>query len=98
MADDMENCIHGRYHDYMTTLIQARVPDDLADAARRRASDQEKSLSAYVADLLRRDMQAARRERFWVEVERTMTTPEARADLATETAALDGTLADGLEP
>jgi hypothetical protein len=81
----------------MTVLIQARVPDDLASAARRRAKDQEKSLSAYVTDLVRRDMEAARRERFWAEVERTMTTPQARADLAEEAEAFAGTLADGLE-
>lgn len=85
------------YRSCMTTLIQARIPDDLAAAARRRAEDQDKSLSAYVTDLVRRDMETARRERFWAEVERTMTTPEARADLADETRAFDGTLADGLE-
>lgn len=82
----------------MTTLIQARMPDALAAAARQLAKDQEKSLSAYLTDLVRRDAEAARRERFWAEVERTMTTPEARADLATEAGAFDGTLADGIEP
>lgn len=82
----------------MASLIQARIPDDLASAARQRARDQEKSLSAYVTDLVRRDMEAARREGFWAEVERTMTTPEARGQLAAALEDFDGTLADGLEP
>lgn len=73
------------------------MPDDLADAARRRAKEQEKSMSAYMTELVRRDMTAARRERFWSEVERTMTTPEARADLAADAESLDATLTDGLE-
>ncbi len=79
-------------------LIQARMPDDLADAARRRAKDQGTSLSAYVTDLVRRDLVAARREKFWAEVERTMTTPEARADLAAEAEVFAETLTDGIEP
>jgi hypothetical protein len=73
------------------------MPDDLAAAARQRAKEQDRSVSAYLTDLVRRDTEAARRERFWAEVERTMTTPEARADLAAETGEFDGTLADGLE-
>ncbi|MGH8776935.1 MAG: hypothetical protein ACRDWI_17870 [Jiangellaceae bacterium] len=81
----------------MASLIQARIPDDLAAAARQRAKDQEKSLSAYVTDLVRWDMEVARRERFWAEVEKTMTTPEARSDLAAEIEAFEGTMADGLE-
>ncbi|WP_281172743.1 hypothetical protein [Jiangella gansuensis] len=41
---------------------------------------------------------AARREKFWAEVERTMTTPEARADLAAEAEVFAETLTDGIEP
>lgn len=85
------------YHLSMTSLIQTRMPDDVAAAARERAKDQQKSLSAYIADLVRRDLDAARRERFWADVERTMTTPEARADLTADAEALEGTLTDGLE-
>lgn len=81
----------------MAILIQARMPDDLATAARERAKDQGKSLSAYVTDLVRRDMEVVRREGFWAEVERTMTTPEARAELAADAEAFEGSLVDGLE-
>lgn len=85
------------YYFRMTTLIQARMSDELAAAARHRAKEQETSLSAYLTDLVRRDVETARREKFWAEVERTMTTPEARADLAAEVEAFSGTLTDGLE-
>lgn len=81
----------------MTKLIQARLPEDLAAAARERAKEEGLSVSAYVTELVRRDMEATRRERFWDEVERTMTTPEARADLAADADAYAGTLTDGLE-
>jgi hypothetical protein len=80
----------------MVKLIQARLPDELASAARRRAADQHRSLSSYLTDLVRRDAEAARREAFWAEVERTMTTPQARADLADDAAGLADTLGDGL--
>lgn len=81
----------------MRSLIQARLPDELAAAARRRAHDEQKSLSTYLADLVQRDVEAARRDEFWDEVERTMTTPEARAELAGDAEELAGTLTDGLD-
>lgn len=81
----------------MRDVVQARFPEDLAAAARRRAKDEQKSLSAYLADLVQRDVEAASRDEFWADVERTMTTPEARADLAAEADEYAGTLSDGLE-
>jgi hypothetical protein len=73
------------------------MPDDIASAARRQAEQRELSLSAYVTDLIRRDLAAARRQRFWGEVERTMGTPDAQEDLAAENAAFDNTLGDGID-
>lgn len=81
----------------MRSLIQVRIADELARAARRRARDEQKSLSAYLADLIQRDVGAARRDEFWADVEQTMTTPEARADLAAGTEEFSDTLTDGLE-
>lgn len=81
----------------MTKLIQARIPDDIAAAARERAKEQQISLSTYMANLVRLDTEEARRERFWSEVERTMTSPDAQADLAAEAETFAGTLDDGLE-
>lgn len=82
----------------MRSVIQARLPEKLAEAARRRAREEEKSISAYLADLVQRDVESAERAQFWADVERTMTTPQARADLSADTEAYAGTLTDGLEP
>lgn len=81
----------------MRSLIQARIPEDLAAAARQRAKDEQKSLSAYLTDLVQRDVETARRDEFWSEVERTMTTTAARAELTADAEAFAPTLADGLE-
>lgn len=81
----------------MTTALQARVDDELAKAARARAAELGVSVSRYLIDLVRRDMDAARRDRFWSEVERTMSTSEAREDLRREAEVFAATLRDGLD-
>lgn len=51
----------------MTTTIQARVPELLADAARQRAERLSVSVSQYLADLVRSDVERAEDEAFWAD-------------------------------
>ncbi|MGH3433971.1 MAG: hypothetical protein ACRDQB_14160 [Thermocrispum sp.] len=69
----------------------------MAAAARRRARDEQKSLSAYLTDLVQRDVETAQRDEFWADVQHTMTTPAARAELAADADEFAPTLTDGLE-
>lgn len=82
----------------MTTMLQARVDDRLADAARRRASDQGVSLSRYLTDLLRRDLAQAEEDAFWRPFLAYYEDPRHVAEAQAEAEQYAHTLTDGLEP
>jgi hypothetical protein len=80
----------------MTTL-QARVADELAAAARRRADNQGMSLSRYVAELVQQDLARAEEEAFWQEFTDYFADESHVAEAQAEAELYAATLTDGLD-
>lgn len=79
-------------------MLQARVDERLADAARRRASDQGVSLSRYLTDLLRRDLAQAEEAEFWRSFIAYYEDPRQVARAQDDAEEYAQTLTDGLDP
>ena len=82
----------------MTTAIMARVPKELAEAAKRRARETDQSLSAYLTSLLRRDVEAAQEAKLWDAYETFHADPDNAAQARRDAEEWAGTLMDGLDP
>ncbi len=81
----------------MATLLQARVPDEVAETAKARAKETHQSLSAYITDLLRRDAEAVRTAALWDDYERFYADPVNKEHARRDAAGFDATVADGLD-
>jgi hypothetical protein len=75
----------------MSDATTIRVPRGL----RERIAERARRDRVSQAEVIQAALDAADRAAFWAQVRRTMTTPEARTELATEAEALHN--ADGLE-
>jgi antitoxin component of RelBE/YafQ-DinJ toxin-antitoxin module len=82
----------------MSTMLQTRVDDELADAARQRAEDQGLSLSRYLTNLVRRDLAQAEEAAFWQSFTDYYDNPQRVAEAQAEVEQYAGTLTDGLGP
>lgn len=76
------------------TTTTIRVPRELHDRLARRAAQSGSSLSGAIE----RALEAEERAEFWDEVESTMGSAEVRAVIRADSAALAGTMSDGLDP
>lgn len=81
----------------MTTMLQARVDDRLAEAARRRADDQGLSLSRYLANLVSQDVAQAEESAFWRSFTDYYDDPRHVAESQAEAERYAHTLTDGLD-
>jgi hypothetical protein len=79
-------------------MLQTRVDDELADAARQRAEEQGLSLSRYLTNLVRRDLADAEEAAFWRSFTDYYDDPRRVAEVQADAESFAGTLTDGLYP
>lgn len=79
------------------TIVQARVDERLARAARRRAREQGVSLSRYLVNLVRRDLAQAEEAAFWQGFTDYYDDPRRVAEAQADAESYAGTLTDGLD-
>lgn len=82
----------------MTTTLQARVDEELAQAVRRRANEEGVSVSGYLTELVRRDVRQAQDDAFWQSFTDYYSDPEHVAEAQAEAERYAETLTDGIEP
>lgn len=98
LQPDVTATVHALAIPVGMTTLRAKVPDELADAARKRADDQGMSLSRYLAGLVQQDLARAEEAAFWADVRATMGTAEARVWQAAESERFAPALKNGLDP
>jgi hypothetical protein len=81
----------------MTAMLQTRVDDELARAARKRAEDQGLSLSRYLTALVREDLAKAEEEAFWRSFTDYYGDPRHVDEAQAETERYAPALTDGLD-
>lgn len=81
----------------MTAMLQARVDDELAAAARERAAAEGVSLSRYLANLVRHDLELAEEAAFWRSFTKYYEDPDHVAEAQAEAELYASTLSDGLD-
>jgi hypothetical protein len=81
----------------MTAMLQTRVDDELASAARKRAEDQGLSLSRYLTNLVRQDLEQAEEAGFWRSFTGYYDDPQHVAEAQAEAERYAAALTDGLD-
>lgn len=78
-------------------MLQTRVDDELAQAARKRAEDQGLSLSRYLTNLVRQDLAHAEEAAFWRSFTDYYEDPQHVVEAQAEAERYAAALTDGLD-
>lgn len=78
-------------------MLQTRVEDELAEAARQRAEEQGLSLSRYLTNLVRQDLAHAEEAAFWQSFTNYYEHPHHVEEAQAEAERYAAALADGLD-